>query len=40
MNASLPIADRAAGDFTSSAKPALPAATQRKRHSTLVRVTH
>jgi thiosulfate reductase cytochrome b subunit len=42
MNASLPIADRTAGQLSSSAKvgSAVPAATQRKRHSALVRVTH
>lgn len=42
MNASMPIADGAAAQLTSRAKPgaAAPAATQRKRHSALVRVTH
>jgi thiosulfate reductase cytochrome b subunit len=42
MNASLPIADRGSGQLTSSAKlgSAVPAATERKRHSALVRVTH
>jgi hypothetical protein len=38
MNASLPIADRAA--VTSAAQPAVPPATPQKRHSALVRVTH
>jgi thiosulfate reductase cytochrome b subunit len=42
MSASLPTAARGAGQPTSSAKlgPVVPAATQPKRHSALVRVTH
>jgi thiosulfate reductase cytochrome b subunit len=42
MNASLPIADRGAGQLSSSAKLGSPvsAATHRKRHSALVRATH
>ncbi|HXY06239.1 MAG TPA: cytochrome b/b6 domain-containing protein [Terriglobales bacterium] len=42
MSASLPIAARDRGQLTSSAKlgSAVPAATQPKRHSAIVRVTH
>jgi len=42
MNASMPTADRRPGQFSSSAKlgSAVPAATQRQRHSAFVRVTH
>jgi thiosulfate reductase cytochrome b subunit len=42
MNASLPIADRGAGELSASTRlgPATAVATQRKRHSALVRVTH